>query len=125
MVEHPSEANRNVTAAQLQSLRTEMENVTRYMMHNKAGLAQSLYRQLKEEFGYDKLENLPARDLQPAINWIGRYQNIAHRVFDVTRTIEAGFVNAVKSQAKRPDDVYNEMLASLEAPLRQALGGVA
>lgn len=111
-----------VSAVQMQQIRDQMENVTRYMKHDKASLAQTLYRLLKEEFGYDKIENLPVTDFPRVLSWIGGYQDIAHQVYDVTGNIERGFVNAVKRQQKvKPCDVYRDVLASLEAPLRLAI----
>ena len=111
-----------VSAVQMQQIREQMENVTRYMKHDKARLAQTLYRLLKEEFGYDKIENLPATDFPRVLNWIGGYQDIAHKVYDVTSHIERGFVNAVKRQQKvKPSDVYRDVLKSLETPLGLAI----
>jgi hypothetical protein len=92
------------------------------MLHSKANLVQTLYRLMKDELGYDKIENLPAKDLQRALDWIASYQDIAHKVWDVTSAIERGFVNAVKQQQKiKPHEVYRDVLSSLEAPLRLAI----
>lgn len=107
-----------ISIAQLQKLRDQMENVTRYMMRDRQSLAQTLYRAMKAEFGYDKIENLPADDFKRAHEWLGSYQDIAHQVYDVTGNIERGFINAIKRQQKaKPRDVYRDVMASLKAPL--------
>ena len=86
--------------------------------HDKQSLTQTLYCLLKEEFGYDKIENLPATDFPRVLKFIGEYQDIAHKVYDVTSNIERGFVNAVKRQQKvKPSNVYRDVIASLKAPL--------
>ena len=111
-----------VSATQLQQIRGQMENVTRYMKHDKQKLVQTLYRLMKAEFGYDKIENLPAADLPQVLDYIGSYQDVAHQVWDITNAIERGFIQAVKQQQRcKPNDIYRDVLAGLKAPLRLAI----
>lgn len=98
-----------------------MSNVTRYLKHLNQSLAQTLYQKMKEEFGYDKIEHLPAEDLQRALRWLQAYQGVAKRVYDMTTGIESGFIKAVKAQTSHHDQPYADVLASLEAPLRHSL----
>lgn len=111
-----------VSAIQLRQIRDQVENVTRYLKHRNLNLAHALYKLLKNEFGYDKIENLPSEDLPKVLSFIASYQDVAHQVHDVTAAIERGFVAAVKSQTKSaPQEVYHEVLSSLQAPLRIAI----
>lgn len=116
-----TQAAETVTAIQVREIRDQMLNVTRYLKHRNLNLAHALYKLLKDELGYDKIENLPAQDLPKALSLIASYQQVAHQVHDITSAIEKGFVEAVKRQAKPSPDVYSEVLASLQAPLRVAL----
>lgn len=109
-----------ISAKQLQQVRDQMSNVTRYLKHSHQSLAQNLYLRMKDEFGYDKIENMPAKDLHHVLTWLAHYETIAHQVYDVTATIEKGFVDAVK-QRQQPSEVYRDVLASLQAPLRLAI----
>lgn len=111
-----------VSAIQLRQIRDQMENVTRYLKHRNLNLAHALYKLLKNEFGYDKIENLPSEDLPKVLSFIASYQDVAHQVHDVTAAIERGFVAAVKSQTKSaPQEVYRDVLTSLQSPLRIAI----
>ena len=111
-----------ISAVQLQQIRGQMENVTRYMKHDKQKLVQTLYRLMKAEFGYDKIENLPAADLPQVLDYIGSYQDVAHQVWDITNAIERGFIQPVKQQQRcKPNDIYRDVLAGLKAPLRLAI----
>jgi hypothetical protein len=110
-----------ITATQLKALGDQMDNVTRYMMHKKSSLAQTLWRNLKAEFGYERIEDVPAAQYQAVMDWIGKHQDIAHRLWDVTRDIETQFVTILKGKRQKPEDQCREMLAKLEAPLVQLL----
>lgn len=108
-----------ITATQLKALRDQMENVTRYMKHDKASLSQTLWRNLKADLGYDKIEAMPATQYQEAMDWINSYQNVAYRVWDITRGIERQFIGVLKGQRQKPEDQCRAMLKTLEAPLAQ------
>ena len=109
-----------LSAKQLQQVRDQMGSVTRYLKQCHQSLAQTLYLKMKAEFGYDKIENLPARDLPQVIQWLGRYEEVTRQVYLLTSQIESGFLQVVKGTASQPDD-FNTMLASLDQPLRRAL----
>lgn len=87
-----------ITAKQLQAVREEMVNCTRYLHHCSASLAQTLYLQMKREFGYDKIEHMPLSQYEKAILWIRKYQPICHQVYDVSCFVEREFMRRVKEQ---------------------------
>ena len=87
-----------ITAKQLQAIRDEMVNCTRYLHHRSASLAQTLYRQMKGELGYDKIEFMPAKQFDNAIQWIRKHQSVCHQVYDVTRYVEREFMRRIKEQ---------------------------
>lgn len=87
-----------ITAKQLQAIREEMVNCTRYLHHRSASLAQTLYLQMKREFGYDKIEHMPLAQYEKAILWIRKYQPVCHQVYDVSCFVESEFMRRVKEQ---------------------------
>lgn len=87
-----------ITAKQLQAIRDEMVNCTRYLHHRSASLAQTLYRQMKIELGYDKIELMPLNKFDDAIHWIRKHQNVCHQVYDVTQYVEGEFMRRIKEQ---------------------------
>ena len=87
-----------ITAKQLQAIRDEMVNCTRYLHHRSASLAQTLYRQMKSELGYDKIEFMPAIQFDNAIQWIRKHQPVCHQLYDVSCYLEREFMRRIKEQ---------------------------
>lgn len=87
-----------ITAKQLQAIRDEMVNCTRYLHHRSASLAQTLYLQMKGELGYAKIELMPAKQFDNAIQWIRKHQPVCHQVYDVTQYVEREFMRRIKEQ---------------------------
>ena len=65
-----------ISAKQLKALRTEVASITRYMKHSGASLAATLYRALKKELGYEKIETLPRSQFEQAMGFIRSHQDV-------------------------------------------------
>jgi hypothetical protein len=76
---------------------------------------------MKEEFGYDKIENMPARDVPQVLQWLERYEEVTRQVYLLTSQLESSFMQVVKSRHNDPNDLFTAMLASFDPPLRRAL----
>lgn len=86
-----------ISATQLQAIRDEMINCTRYLHHKSASFAHTLYRQMKDDLGYQKIEQLPAELFDDAILWIKQYQPVCHEVYNLSRYVEREFMRRIKS----------------------------
>ncbi len=102
-------AQPTITATQLTAIRDEMSNITRYMKHEGQSLAQNLYRKMKAEFGYSKIEQMPPAQYEQVMNWLKPYQAVAHKVYDITNSIEREFINKVKEQGNDSAELLLEM----------------
>ncbi len=109
MEEQLRNAQPTITATQLTAIRDEMSNITRYMKHEGQSLAQSLYRKMKAEFGYSKIEQMPPEQYEQVLRWLKPYQAVAHKVYDITNSIEREFISKVKEQSNTPDELLLEM----------------
>ena len=125
LVDHYFEKRSNddeptISAKQLQDIRLEMNNCTRYMAHRTSSLSQTLYRQMKDELGYKQIELLPADSYEDAIQWIKKHQPVCHQVWQMTNFIEREFMDSVKSKQHHntknvPMAIMNAFQAKLSA----------
>ena len=92
-----------ITAVQLQAIRDETTNCTRYLKHKSSSFSQVLYRQMKREFGYSKIELLPVDQYEQVIQWIKSHQSICYQMHGLSTYLEREFVRRIKERD------YNEM----------------
>lgn len=93
-----------ITIEQLQAIRSEMCNCSRYLSHRSGSFSQTLYRQMKADLGYDKIERMPMSQFDDAIQWIKKYQPICHQVYDMSCYLEREFMRRIKERD------YDEMM---------------
>ena len=92
-----------ISAKQLKALRAEVVDITRYMKHSGASLASTIYRALKDEFGYESIDTLPRCEFERAMCFIRSYQDVSHQVFNFTLAIERQFIEMIRLGVKAED----------------------
>ncbi|MCK5897366.1 MAG: hypothetical protein KAG20_11195 [Cocleimonas sp.] len=118
---HYDVSKARISAEQLQAIRNAMTDVTRYLKHKGVSLANNLYRQLKAEFGYRKIEAMPADQFNEALAWINKHQSVSHQVYDMTCYIEREFIKMLKAgDYTDVNQVPQQVLESYQAPLLEA-----
>jgi len=111
-----------ITIEQLQAIRAEMFNCSRYLKHRSASFTQTLYHQMKADLGYDKIEHMPRSQFEDAIQWIKRYQPICHQVYGMSCHIEREFMRRIKEQDyEEMVDVPQGILESYQPKVLMAL----
>lgn len=87
-----------ITAAQLQYIREATTNCTRYLKHKSSSFSQVLYRQMKKEFGYSKIELIPLEQYDDVIKWIKNHEPVCHELYKISIFLEREFVRRIKER---------------------------
>jgi len=114
----PKEAKPTISAEQLQRIRDAIVDCTRYFKHSAASMAQTLYKQMQQFLGYDKIKNMLAEDFVRAMEWIQNHQPICHKLYNITSSLERDFIKHIKQgDYMNMDDVPDTVLSNCQAPL--------
>ena len=101
-----------ISAMQLQTIREQVANCTRYLHHKNQSFAQTLYLQMKNDIGYQKIEQLPQAKYQAVLDYIKHHEPITREVWKISTFLEREFIRHMKSHVKpKKEDVAGILIA--------------
>ena len=112
---------KTISAEQLREIRDAIADCTRYLKHHGQSMAQTLYRQMKAAFAYEKIETMPAEQFVSAMEWIQNHQPVCHQLYNITNGLEMEFISKIKKgNYTNMNDIPQNILSTCQAPLLEA-----